>query len=168
MAAFQIDSIQEGTAPAASAGAPLLHSRKLGGPGEWRAKARGRRPRTFHRAILPAIFWFLLHRCKRNSPPRRNLCFVLRCSACGRATFQRRKVAKVLRACGPGPRGVALFRWQSRSARCPHGRCLNFITAVLLNELDRLLLQDAMRLSCRTYTVGGGRRVGPLFVCRGR
>ena len=92
LAAFQIDSIQEGTAPAASAGAPLLHSRKLGGPGEWRAKARGRRPRTFHRAILPAIFWFLLHRCKRNSPPRRNLCFVLRCSACGRATFQRRKV----------------------------------------------------------------------------
>ena len=93
LAAFQIDSIQEGTAPAVSAGAPLLHSRKLGGPGEWRAKARGRRPRTFHQAILPAIFWFLLHRCKRNSPPpRRNLCFVLRCSACGRATFQRRKV----------------------------------------------------------------------------
>ena len=68
LAAFQIDTIQEGTAPAASVGAPLLHSRKLGGPGEWRAKARGRRPRTFHRAILPAIFWFLLHRCKRNSP----------------------------------------------------------------------------------------------------
>ena len=31
------------------------------------------------------------------------------CSACGRATFQRRKVAKVLRACGPGPRGVLLI-----------------------------------------------------------
>ena len=117
----------------------------------------------------PAIFWFLLHRCKRNSPPqRRNLCFVLRCSACGRATFQRRKVAKVLRACGPGPKGVALFRWQSRPARCPHEGCLTVITAALLNELDRLLLHGTMRLSGAAYTVGGDGRGGPFFVCRGR
>ena len=80
-------------------------------------------------------------------------------SACGRATFQRRKVAKVLRACGPGPRRVALFRWQSRPARKPLERCLSFITAVLLNELVRLLLHDDLRLSFRTYTVAvnGGR-----------
>ena len=47
---------------------------------------RGNRP--------PAILWFLSDRSERNSPPqRRNLCFVLGgCSACGRATFQRRKV----------------------------------------------------------------------------
>ena len=62
-------------------------------------------------------------------------------------------------------RGV---RRQSRPARKPHEGCLNFITAVLLNELDRLLLQGTMRLSCRTYTVGSGRRIGLLFVCRGR
>ena len=54
------------------------------------------------------------------------------CSACGRATFQRRKVAKVLRACGPGPRRVALFRWQFRPARCPHDRYLTVIAAALL------------------------------------
>ena len=52
-------------------------------------------------------------------------------SACGRATFQRRKVAKVLRACGPGPRRVALFRWHSRSARCPHEGCQKIIAAAL-------------------------------------
>ena len=57
---------------------------------------------------------------------------------------------------------------QSRPARKPHEGCLNFITAVLLNELDRLLLQGTVRLSCRTYTVGSGRRIGLLFVCRGR
>ena len=79
-------------------------------------------------------------------------------SACGRATFQRRKVAKVLRACGPGPRRVALFRWCSRSARCPHEQCLTVITAVLLSEPTRLLLQGTMRLSGATYTVGSGRR----------
>ena len=47
---------------------------------------RGSRP--------PAILWFLSDRSERNSPPqRRNFCFVLGgCSACGRATFQRRKV----------------------------------------------------------------------------
>ena len=32
-----------------------------------------------------------------------------RYSACGRATFQGRKVAKVPRACGPGPRGALLL-----------------------------------------------------------
>ena len=32
----------------------------------------------------------------------------------------------------------------------------------------QVLLQDKVRLSSRTYTVGGGRRAGPLFVCRGR
>ena len=58
-------------------------------------------------------------------------------SACGRATFQRRKVAKVLRACGPGPRGVALFRWHSRPARCPHDGCLIIIAAALLSSRDR-------------------------------
>ena len=80
------------------------------------------------------------------------------CSACGRATFQRRKVAKVLRACGPGPKGVALFRRQSRPARKPLERCLNSITAALLNEPGHLLLQDDLRLSGSTYTVGSGRR----------
>ena len=44
-----------------------------------------------------------------------------------------------------------------RPARRPQERCAKIITAVLLNELDRLLLQDDLRLSCRTYTVGGGR-----------
>ena len=61
----------------------------------------------------------------------------------------------------PGPpflRGSPLCRWQSRSARRPLERCLNFITAVLLSEPAHLLLQDDMRLSSRTYTVGGGRR----------
>ena len=64
-----------------------------------------------------------------------------------------------------GARGV---RRQLRPARKPQEWCAKIITAVLLNELDRLLLQDAMRLSGAAYTVGGGRRAGPLFVCRGR
>ena len=55
-----------------------------------------------------------------------------------------------------------------RPARKPHERYLCFITAVLLNELDRLLLQGTVRLSGATYTVGSARRAGPLFVCRGR
>ena len=33
---------------------------------------------------------------------------------------------------------------------------------------NQVLLQDTMRLSGAAYTVGGGRRAGPLFVCRGR
>ena len=86
-----------------------------------------------------AVLWFLSDRSERNSPRsgEPSVSFFRGCSACGRATFQRRKVAKVLRACGPGPRRVALFRWYSRSARCPHEGCLNFITAVLLNSRDR-------------------------------
>ena len=32
----------------------------------------------------------------------------------------------------------------------------------------QVLLQDAMRLSGAAYTVGGDRRAGTLFVCRGR
>ena len=54
-----------------------------------------------------------------------------------------------------GARGV---RGQSRPARKPYEKCLCLLTAVLLNKPDRLLLQDTMRLSCRTYTVGAGRR----------
>ena len=60
------------------------------------------------------------------------------------------------------------MRGQLRPARKPHERYLCLLTAVLLNELDRLLLQDAMRLSGAAYTVGGGRRGGPFFVCRDR
>ena len=60
------------------------------------------------------------------------------------------------------------MRKQLRPARKPHERYLCLLTAVLLNELDRLLPQDAMRLSGAAYTVGGDRRVGPLFECRGR
>ena len=87
---------------------------------------RGSRP--------PAILSFLSDRSERNSPRRAKPLFRFRgYSACGRATFQRRKVAKVLRACWPGPGGVALFRWQFRPARCPHEGCLCLLTAVLLN-----------------------------------
>ncbi len=43
-----------------------------------------------------------------------------------------------------------------RPARWPQEGYLTVITAVLLNELDRLLLQDAMRLSGTAYTVDGG------------
>ena len=52
-----------------------------------------------------------------------------------------------------GARGV---RGQSRPARKSLEQCQKIITAVLLNELDRLLLQDAMRLSGTAYTVDGG------------
>ena len=48
------------------------------------------------------------------------------------------------------------MRKQLRPARKPHERYLCLLTAVLLNELDRLLLQDAMRLSGTAYTVDGG------------
>ena len=41
------------------------------------------------------------------------------------------------RACGPGPRGALLIPWNMRPARKPHERCLNVITAVLLNDLFR-------------------------------
>ena len=61
----------------------------------------------------------------------------------------------------PGPPvygGVEGAPRRSRPARRPQERCAKIITAVLLNKPDHLLLQDAMRLSCRTYTVGGGRR----------
>ena len=71
----------------------------------------------------------------------------------------------------PDPRfygGARGMRKQLRPARKPHERCLCLLTAVLLNEPDRLLLQGTMRLSGSTYTVGGDRRAGPLFVCRGR
>ncbi len=63
----------------------------------------------------------------------------------------------------PDPRfygGARGMRRQLRPARKPHERCLCLLTAVLLNELDRLLLQDAMRLSGAAYTVGGNRRPG--------
>ena len=101
-------------------------------------KDQGVSRRSFPKATAPAILWFLSDRSERNSPPqRRNLCFVLGgCSACGRATFQRRKVAKVLRACGPGPRRVALFRWHSRPARKPQDGCPKIIAAALLNRWD--------------------------------
>ena len=52
-----------------------------------------------------------------------------------------------------GARGV---RGQSRPARKSLEQCQKIITAVLLNELDLLLLQDAMRLSGTAYTVDGG------------
>ena len=52
-----------------------------------------------------------------------------------------------------GARGV---RGQSRPARKSLEQCQKIITAVLLNELDRLLLQDAIRLSALAYTVGDG------------
>ena len=71
----------------------------------------------------------------------------------------------------PDPRfygGARGMRKQLRPARKPHERCLCLLTAVLLNKPDHLLLQDTMRLSGSTYTVGGGGRIGPLFVCRGR
>ena len=61
----------------------------------------------------------------------------------------------------PGPpfyRGARGVRGQSRPARKPYEKCLCLLTAVFLNKPDRLLLQDTMRLSCRTYTVGAGRR----------
>ena len=83
--------------------------------GKCRAQ-RDKRGRDNSKSLSPlTALWRLSVRTESYSPPqRRNLCFVLwGCSACGRATFQRRKVAKVLRACGPGPRGVALFRWYS-------------------------------------------------------
>ena len=63
----------------------------------------------------------------------------------------------------PDPRfygGARGMRKQLRPARKPHERYLCLLTAVLLNELDRLLLQDAMRLSGAAYTVGGNRRPG--------
>ena len=63
----------------------------------------------------------------------------------------------------PDPRfygGARGMRKQLRPARKPHERCLCLLTAVLLNEPDRLLLQGTMRLSGATYTVGSGRRAG--------
>ena len=54
--------------------------------------------------------------------------------------------------------GSPLKRRQSRPARCPHERCLNLLAAAHLNGLDHLHLQDDLRLSIRTYAVGGGRR----------
>ena len=59
----------------------------------------------------------------------------------------------------PDPRfygGARGMRKQLRPARKPHERYLCLLTAVLLNELDRLLLQDAIRLSALVYTVGDG------------
>ena len=52
------------------------------------------------------------------------------------------------------------MRGQSRPARKPLEGCLCLLTAVLLNKPDRLLLQDNLRLSGATYTVGAGRRAG--------
>ena len=63
----------------------------------------------------------------------------------------------------PDPRfygGARGMRKQLRPARKPHERCLCLLTAVLLNEPDRLLLQGTMRLRGATYTVGSGRRAG--------
>ena len=122
-----------------------------------------RKPQVFPKNPNPRRFFgfFLIAQKEtRRRSGETSVSFFRGYSACGRATFQRRKVAKVLRACGPGPRGVALFRWQSRPARCPHEGCLTVITAALLNELDRLLLHGTMRLSGAAYTVGGGRRAG--------
>ena len=68
----------------------------------------------------------------------------------------------------PFLRGSPPKRRQSRPARCHQEGCAKIITAVLLNGPDHLLLQDDLRLSCLTYTPGGSRRAGPLFVCRGR
>ena len=61
----------------------------------------------------------------------------------------------------PGPpfyRGARGVRGQSRPARKPLEGCLCLLTAALLNGPDRLLLQDNLRLSGATYTVGAGRR----------
>ena len=52
------------------------------------------------------------------------------------------------------------MRGQSRPTRKPLERCLCLLTAVLLNKPDHLLLQDNLRLSGATYTVGAGRRAG--------
>ena len=120
---FQGEGISKGRGPI-----PLIR-------GKCRAQ-RDKRGRDNSKSLSPlTALWRLSVRTESYSPPqRRNLCFVLwGCSACGRATFQRRKVAKVLRACGPGPRRVALFRWHSRPARCPHDGCLIIIAAALLS-----------------------------------
>ena len=61
----------------------------------------------------------------------------------------------------PGPPfygGVEGAPRRSRPARRPLERCLNLITAVLLNKPNHLHLQDDLRLSGAAYTVGSGRR----------
>ena len=55
------------------------------------------------------------------------------------------------------------MRKQLRPARKPHERCLNFITAVLLNKLNHLLLQDNLRLCGAAYTVGGEPATAQIF-----
>ena len=57
--------------------------------------------------------------------------------------------------------GAGGARGQLRPARKPLEGCLCLLTAVLLNELDRLLLQGTVRLSGATYTVGGRRAATP-------
>ena len=96
-------------------GRPFYSPVKRGSGGE-----RGRasempvsRPRRFFG------FFLIAQKETRRRSGEPSVSFFRGCSACGRATFQRRKVAKVLRACGPGPGRVALFRWQFRPARCP-------------------------------------------------
>ncbi len=157
--------------PACPSGSPV----KRGSGGIVSESARRSRSAFLTKRRPPAILWFLSDRSERNSPRRAKSLFCFRgCSACGRATFQRRKVAASsqsplcsgrpgrpslaplpcasfptmnrsagfmvggqCRACGPGPRRVALFRWHLRPARKPHERCLNVITAVLLSDLFR-------------------------------
>ena len=111
-----------------------------------------------------------MHRCKRNSPPqRRNLCLVFRrYSACGRATFQRRKVAKVLRACGPGPGRAFLRPWQSRPARKSLEGCLKIIAAALLYRRTTCFYKIICAgVSEHTPQAVNRRRTGPFPVCRG-
>ena len=113
---------------------------KWGSGGTWLLKDQGASRRSFSKATSPGDFlvpFASLQKELAAAAAKPLFRFFRGCSACGRATFQRRKVAKVLRACGPGPRRVALFRRQSRPARCHQEGCLTVIATALLNRRDR-------------------------------
>ena len=110
---------------------------KWGSGGTWLLKDQGASRGFFSKATSPGDFLVPFASLQKElaAAAAKPLFCSRGCSARGRATFQGRKVAKVPRACGPGPRRAALFRWQSRPARCHQEGCLIFITAVLLNDL---------------------------------
>ena len=54
------------------------------------------------------------------------------------------------------------------SGAVPSGRVSNRYRCRSAQLTKQVLLQDEKRLRGSTYTVGGERRVGPLFACRGR
>ena len=112
---------------------------KWGSGGTWLLKDQGASRRSFSKATSPGDFLVPFASLQKElaAAAAKSLFCYRGCSACGRATFQRRKVAKVLRACGPGPKRVALVRWQLRPARWPQEGDLIIIAAALLSSRNR-------------------------------